>query len=220
MEGLMRFSDRESAVQALYERMALIIHQACLSHGSASVLLSGGSTPLPVYQKLFQSKIDFRQTRFGLVDDRFVPLNHPSSNEGNLRNLFKHRTDVHFVGMVSDPENYAGSIEHCAADYQPFHHGTMAILGMGNDGHFASLFPSDEPSMEGLNAKDPGIIGTNAPSEPRQRISTNLPFLFSFQHRILFITGEDKLVKLEQSKQELTPIAYIFDELTEIYYAP
>jgi 6-phosphogluconolactonase len=220
MEGLMHFSDRESAVQALYERMALIIHQACLSHGSASVLLSGGSTPLPVYEKLFQSTQDFSRTLFGLVDDRFVPINHPSSNEGNLRNLFKHRTDVQFVGMVSDPENYAGSIEHCAVNYQPFHHGTMAILGMGNDGHFASLFPSDEPSVEGLTTEHPGIIGTNAPSDPKQRISTNLPFLLSFQHRILFITGEDKLVKLEQSKKEHTPITYIFDQLTEIYYAP
>jgi len=220
MEGLMHFANRESAVQALYERMDSIIHETCRSQGSASVLLSGGSTPLPVYEKLFQSTQDFSQTHFGLVDDRFVPINHPSSNEGNLRNLFKHRTDVHFVGMVSDSENYRKSIEHCAADYKSFHHGTIAILGMGNDGHFASLFPSDNPSMEGLTADHLGIIGTNAPSEPRQRISTNLPFLLSFQHRILFITGEDKFVKLEQSKREITPIAYIFDQLTEIYYAP
>ncbi|NBP29663.1 MAG: hypothetical protein EBV23_08815 [Flavobacteriia bacterium] len=55
MEGLMHFANRESAVQALYERMESIIHETCRSQGAASVLLSGGSTPLPVYEKLFQS---------------------------------------------------------------------------------------------------------------------------------------------------------------------
>jgi 6-phosphogluconolactonase len=154
------------------------------------------------------------------VDDRFVPVNDPASNEGVIRNIFKNQADFTLEPMVGNPMDYAQTIAQCHQTYLKFVHGDVILLGMGGDGHFASLFPNDGPSTEGLLASEACCLGTNAPSHPTKRISTNLAFIKSIEHRILLITGKDKLEKLRVSSTERTPISYIVDTLTEIYYAP
>ena len=220
MERLISFASREEAFTRLAQRILELINKAHETKGSATVLLSGGSTPMPVYEKLSVSNVDFSSIEFGLVDDRFVPANDPASNEGVIRNIFKNQADFTLEPMVGNPMDYAQSIAQCHQTYLKFVHGDVILLGMGGDGHFASLFPNDGPSTEGLLASESCCLGTNAPSHPTKRISTNLAFIKSIEHRILLITGKDKLEKLKASSTERTPISYIVDNLTEIYYAP
>ena len=220
MERLISFASREEAFTSLAQRILELIRKAQETKGSASVLLSGGGTPMPVYEKLSVSNADFSKIAFGLVDDRFVPANDPASNEGVIRDIFKNQPDFRIESMVGNPMDYAQSIAQCHQTYLKFVHGDVIILGMGGDGHFASLFPNDGPSTEGLLASEASCLGTNAPSHPTKRISTNLAFIESIEHRILLITGKDKLGKLKASSTEGTPISYIVDKLTEIYYAP
>ena len=220
MERLISFSSREEAFDSLAQRISELINKAQETKGNATVLLSGGGTPMPVYEKLSDSSLDFSKVEFGLVDDRFVPVSDPASNEGVIRNIFKHQPDFSLESMVPNPDDYEQSIAQCHQTYQKFVHGDIILLGMGGDGHFASLFPNDEPSEKGLLATECGCLGTNAPSHPTKRISTNLAFINSIEHRILLITGTDKLDKLKASPVERTPISYLVDALTEIYYAP
>ena len=220
MERLISFASREEAFTSLAQRISELIRKAQESKGSASVLLSGGGTPMPVYKELSVSNVDFSKIAFGLVDDRFVPANDPASNEGVIRDIFKNQPDFKIEPMVGNPMDYAQSIAQCHQTYLKFVHGDVILLGMGGDGHFASLFPNDGPSTEGLLASEAYCLGTNAPSHPTKRISTNLAFIESIEHRILLITGKDKLEKLKASSTEGTPISYIVDKLTEIYYAP
>ena len=220
MERLISFASREEAFTSLAQRILELIRKAQETKGSASVLLSGGGTPMPVYEKLSVSNADFSKIAFGLVDDRFVPANDPASNEGVIRDIFKNQPDFRIESMVGNPMDYAQSIAQCHQTYLKFVHGDVILLGMGGDGHFASLFPNDGPSTEGLLASEASCLGTNAPSHPTKRISTNLAFIESIEHRILLITGKDKLGKLKASSTEGTPISYIVDKLTEIYYAP
>ena len=220
MERLISFASREEAFTSLAQRISELIRKAQETKGTASVLLSGGGTPMPVYEKLSVSNADFSKIAFGLVDDRFVPANDPASNEGVIRDIFKNQPDFRIESMVGNPMDYAQSIAQCHQTYLKFVHGDVIILGMGGDGHFASLFPNDGPSTEGLLASEASCLGTNAPSHPTKRISTNLAFIESIEHRILLITGKDKLGKLKASSTEGTPISYIVDKLTEIYYAP
>jgi 6-phosphogluconolactonase len=220
MERLISFASREEAFTRLAQRISELISKAQETKGSATVLLSGGSTPMPVYEKLSVSNVDFSNIEFGLVDDRFVPVQDPASNEGIIRNIFKNQADFTLEPMVGNPMEYAQSIAQCHQTYLKFVHGDVILLGMGGDGHFASLFPNDGPSTEGLLASEACCMGTNAPSHPTKRISTNLAFIKSIEHRILLITGKDKLEKLKASSTEGTPISYIVDNLTEIYYAP
>jgi 6-phosphogluconolactonase len=220
MERLISFASREEALSSLALRITELIIKAQESKGIAKVLLSGGGTPMPVYEKLSDSSLDFSMIEFGLVDDRFVPVQDPASNEGVIRNIFKNQADFSLEPMVQNPQDYAQSIAQCHQTYLKFIHGDIILLGMGGDGHFASLFPNDKPSTDGLLSKECGCLGTNAPSHPTKRISTNLAFIESIEHRILLITGKDKLDKLKASSTEGTPISYIVDKLTEIYYAP
>jgi 6-phosphogluconolactonase len=220
MERLISFASREEAFTSLAQRISELIRKAQQTKGSATVLLSGGGTPMPVYEKLSVSNADFSNIVFGLVDDRFVPVSDPASNEGVIRNIFKNQADFTLERMVGNPLDYAQSIAQCNQTYLKFVHGDVILLGMGGDGHFASLFPNDGPSTEGLLASEASCLGTNAPSHPTKRISTNLAFIESIEHRILLITGKDKLEKLKASSTEGTPISYIVDKLTEIYYAP
>jgi 6-phosphogluconolactonase len=220
MERLISFASREEAFTRLAQRISELISKAQETKGSATVLLSGGSTPMPVYEKLSVSNVDFSNIEFGLVDDRFVPVQDPASNEAVIRNIFKNQADFILEPMVGNPLDYAQSIAQCHQTYLKFVHGDVILLGMGGDGHFASLFPNDGPSTEGLLASEACCLGTNAPSHPTKRISTNLAFIKSIEHRILLITGKDKLEKLKASSTEGTPISYIVDNLTEIYYAP
>ncbi|MFZ9583032.1 MAG: 6-phosphogluconolactonase [Crocinitomicaceae bacterium] len=220
MEGLIQFSSRTEAIEALSQRLSFLLLDRVSTKGTASLLLSGGSTPFPVYEKLVQCPIDYKRVTFGLVDDRFVGINDSSSNEGAIRRIFNGIPGFNLLGMVSNPMDYEESINQCNQLYQTFHHGDIALLGMGNDGHFASLFPDDEPSFIGLQTKDLACIGTSAPTHPVQRISCNASLLKSIKHRILLIFGDEKWEKLCASKEEKTPISYILDELTEIYFAP
>lgn len=220
MERLISFDSKEVAFDRLTQRIIALIEKAQETKGNARVLLSGGGTPMPVYEKLSESQLDFSKIAFGLVDDRFVPVQDPASNEGVIRNIFRNQPDFTLETMVENPQDYAESIAQCNQAYRQFINGDVILLGMGGDGHFASLFPNDEPSIEGLHATEYGCLGTNAPSHPTKRVSTNLAFIESIEHRILLITGKDKLEKLKASPAEKTPISYIVDNLTEIYYAP
>jgi 6-phosphogluconolactonase len=220
MERLISFASREEAFTRLAQRISELISKAQETKGSATVLLSGGSTPMPVYEKLSASNVDFSNIEFGLVDDRFVPVQDPASNEAVIRNIFKNQADFTLEPMVGNPLEYAQSIAQCHQTYLKFVHGDVILLGMGGDGHFASLFPNDGPSTEGLLTSEACCMGTNSPSHPTKRISTNLAFIKSIENRILLITGKDKLEKLKASSTERTPISYIVDNLTEIYYAP
>lgn len=220
MERLTSFASREEAFDALSARMEFIMSEKIAEKGMVKVLLSGGSTPLPVYQRLSLRGLNFSNVRFGLVDDRFVGVDDPASNEGVIRTLFNHVASFNLEGMVSNPLDYQESITRCHEAYRFFHEGDIALLGMGNDGHFASLFPHDESSMRGLTETQNACIGTTAPAHPVQRISCNLSFLKTIQHRILLIIGEDKKEKLLACHTEKTPISYILNDLTEIFYAP
>jgi 6-phosphogluconolactonase len=220
MERIISFASREKALISLVLRIKELIIKAQESKGIAKVLLSGGGTPIPVYEMLSDSSLNFSKIEFGLVDDRFVPIQDKASNEGVIRKIFNNQSDFSLESMVLYPKDYTQSIAHCNQTYLKFIHGDVILLGMGGDGHFASLFPNDESSSKGLLANEYGCLGTNAPSHPTKRISTNLALIESIEHRILLITGKDKLDKLKASSKERTPISYIVDNLTEIYYAP
>lgn len=220
MERLKTFTNRNEAIKALASHIIQLIEEKQEIQNDSYILLSGGSTPLPLYKLLAESSIDFSKLTFGLVDERFVPVNAPQSNEGMIREIFQNQPSFQCIGMVTNDQNIKESIENCQSTYPKFIGADLVILGMGSDGHFASLFPNDEASLEGLKGTNPQVLATYAPVYPNHRISCNLALLKTIKNRILLITGEEKLNKLKLCSEEGSPISYIFDSLTDIYYAP
>ena len=115
-------------------RIHSILSNAIKNKGSASFIASGGSSPVPIFKDLSTSNLDWANIEVTLVDDRFVNKSHVDSNEKLLNEnlLVNKASNASFISLKSDPSE-VHKIK------QPF---DLMLLGMGEDAHFASLFPS------------------------------------------------------------------------------
>jgi len=195
-----------------------VIKSAIQQFGDARILLSGGSTPIGLYAKLAASNIEWSKVKIGLVDERFVPLNHPSNNEKMIRTQFTAANPI-VISMVQDSENRESNLSLVSIQYEPFIERTdFCLLGMGEDGHTASLFPTDPNSEENLNNDFIGFVNTQAPVEPTNRISCSKELLLKSTHLAVMLIGENKLTVFNQAKDAKYPISYFTSSLV-VYYA-
>ena len=164
-------------------------------HGNCLIGLSGGSTPKPVYQMLAKEKgIDWGRVTLFLVDDRYVPSTHEDSNQHLVRTtLLQH---LHVQRHVIFPHTHL-PLEECVTNYDERlsevlikDTADIVVLGMGDDGHIASLFP---PVTE--EAFEPELFAIHTTTERfnvRDRISVTLPVLVKSKMSVFLLKGEEK----------------------------
>jgi 6-phosphogluconolactonase len=220
LERMIEFESKAALEQALAQAIAAALKEAIAAKGEATLLLSGGSTPSGVYALLSQAELPWEQVKVGLVDERFVSHSSSFSNfkligETLLQNKAKAAT---LVSMVSDESDYEGNLRQIEDAYRIFTDTDVCLLGMGPDGHTASIFPNDAASAAANTATSCLLSNTNAPAEPTQRITCNGPLLRRSKHLFLMITGTQKKEILAQSEQLQLPIAAFQTALTETYY--
>lgn len=210
--------------QALEKELALAIahelKQAIKEFGNARLLLSGGSTPAQLYALLSGVQLDWSNVLVGLVDERFVPISHPASNEALLIQTIQQNEarDVRIVSMVADASDEAMNLVHVNKTYQPFMERTdVVLLGMGEDGHTASLFPGDKRSEVLLHSTAIGIFSTTAPVAPENRVTCSTEMLLKARSLFLMIVGEAKLTVFQSAEENTYPIAHFKDKLTTFY---
>lgn len=210
--------------QALEKELALAIahelKQAIKEFGNARLLLSGGSTPAQLYALLSGVQLDWSNVLVGLVDERFVPISHPASNEALLIQTIQQNEarDVRIVSMVADASDEVMNLVHVNKTYQPFMERTdVVLLGMGEDGHTASLFPGDKRSKELLHSTAIGIFSTTAPVAPENRVTCSTEMLLKATTLFLMIVGEAKLTVFQTAEENTYPIAHFKDKLTTFY---
>lgn len=214
-----KFKSKEEAIEQLRLVTIEALKASNEKTGFSTMLLSGGGTPGPLYSELNRTYKEFEKTTIGLVDERFVPVSNEHSNERLIRNLISHSDKI--IGMVHDEDNYSQNINIAQKHYEIFKDKLdVVILGMGPDGHTASLFPNDPSSEQILANNDIGLFNTNAPSIPTRRITCSKQMLLNAKHIFLLIFGEEKLNILENSNLNL-PIHVLLKERNdiEIYYA-
>lgn len=184
----------QSLGRAVAERLQLALKHA----GVASLVVSGGSTPAPVLRYLAGVDIDWSGVCVTLADERWVPPAHPDSNETLVRDtlLQDKASSARFIALYREGLSDEQVLQHVAADVQGMHQPfSVVMLGMGGDGHTASLFP-DAPSQE-LSAamaldNDETVAFLHPASVSQRRISLTRACLLNSEHRFLHITGAGK----------------------------
>jgi 6-phosphogluconolactonase len=217
---MIEFDSKAALEHALVAAMASALNTAIEEKGAATLLLSGGSTPSGVYALLSEQDLPWDKVTVGLVDERFVGPTSPYSNFKLIGEtlLQKQAKATTLLTMVLDETDYMENLQKVAATYRIFTDTDVCLLGMGPDGHTASIFPNDAASSNANIAIDGILSNTNAPATPTQRITCNGPLLRRSKYLFLMITGAQKKEILTQSEQLQLPIATFKTALTETYY--
>lgn len=170
--------------------------------GRARFMATGGSTPVACYEALSDWPLDWSRVDVALTDDRFVPPSSRDSNEGLVRKhlLRGPAAAASFTPLWSD----AASPEDAAARAEPSIRALLpmdaVVLGVGEDGHIASLFPHSPELAEGLDPRSPRlVIGVPKAGLPpwAPRISLTLAALLNARLIVVLIAGEAKKQAVE-----------------------
>lgn len=197
------FTSKEALVQAFVPWCLKHLQSSVDTYGSGRILLSGGGTPGPAYRQMNIDCAFLDQLEIGLVDERYVALGSEFSNERLIRTCFSNAPDASVKGMVHTIDDYWKNLELLDKAYAHFSERTdVVVLGMGPDGHTASIFPHDDASNAALQTKK-DFLNTTAPTAPQQRITCSLELLSKAQHIALIITGKQKLDVLENNTLQL-----------------
>jgi 6-phosphogluconolactonase len=162
------------------------------------VVLTGGSTPRHAYEVAAELEPDWSRAHLWWGDERCVPPEDERSNYGMaksalLDHLGKPPAAVHRIPGELGREAGAGEYARELAGVGPF---DLVLLGLGPDGHIASLFPN----FPTLDVTDRDVVGTEAGHEPFvDRISLTLPRLRNTQELVFLVTGEDKAYAVARS---------------------
>ena len=143
-------------------------------------MVSGGNTPRQCFEVLSNAQIPWARVDISLSDERDVPSDHPASNERMLREtlLVNFAQEGIFTPLM--PQTH-----------KPLQHFACVLIGMGEDGHFASLFPDSPEVDEGLTCSA-GAIRVSTPSSDYSRISATLNTITESDLIVLLIFGEAK----------------------------
>lgn len=211
------FPNREALYDAAASVLVAALTDAVAERGQAGFAATGGSTPAPVYDRLAKLTAPWDKITVTLTDERCVPPTEPSSNEGLVRrHLLVDKAakaafaPLHFDGLAQG--DAADNAQEGVAQALPF---GAVLLGVGPDGHFASLFPGNPVLEAGLDPKSERTViavppGSPAPDLPR--ISLTFQALIQASLIVLLVTGEAKKTLLEGPVDPSLPIAAILNQ--------
>ena len=191
--SLREFADAPSQAAALAEATRACLEQALRERGQAVLAVSGGRSPIPLFARLRELELDWSRVTLTLVDERLVPVGHPDSNEGLVReHLLQGRAaKARLLGLATDPALDLGEcVRRAARTVPPV---DLALLGMGDDGHTASLFAGAAGIEVALDPDNPDrYVGVVPPVAPHARISMSLSALLHCRDLLLSIAGPGK----------------------------
>ncbi len=198
--------------------------------GRASLVVSGGSTPLPFFKQMSRADLDWSKLDVTLADERWVDEQHEDSNARFVKEHFltgaAAKATFYSLYRDGDPRFSLGEIQRSLTEMvQPF---SVVILGMGGDGHTASLFPETEGLEQALDLDTQVDLAILKPATvPQTRISLTRAALLRSRYRYLHITGQQKYdvleAALEENDDKPLPIASFFEKHLppiSVYWAP
>lgn len=196
--------DLPSCIDSLARDIARHIQARLQTAPTFTLAVSGGRSPIPLFERLAELELDWTRLRLRLVDERYVPPSHPDSNESLVRRhlLRGPAADADFRGLYQEGASIDAAVAAANADAQAI---DLALLGMGDDGHMASLFPGAAQLEAALAAGAACYLHVTPPQAPHERISLSLAALRACDHLILYIAGAQKLAVLRAAESRPDP---------------
>jgi 6-phosphogluconolactonase len=216
----------DQLAQALALRIAAELKQAITERGRAVLAVSGGRSPIALFQSLSRIALDWSQVTVTLVDDRCVPCTHEASNALLVRThlLQGEAARAQLLALVPQAQTPLPPLQALrdAAD-QALHDlgpADVMVLGMGSDGHTASLFPGATELAAALDERNPRTciaLSPNPlpPEAPYPRLTQTLAHILSSRQLLLPVAGADKLATLERAlaqRTEALPISFVLHQ--------
>ena len=220
----------DEAVHAVASLVGELSAASIHEHGRFTIALAGGSTPRPVYQLLatppYASAIDWKLWHVFWGDERCVPPDHPDSNyrmsaEALLNHVPVVTSQVHRVHGEDEPTEaaaaYEQTIEDAFAPSEP--QLDLVLLGVGHDGHTASLFPGTEAIKEQTR-----LVADNwVPHLNAHRITTTFPLINAARHVAILATDAGKAAAVKRAMQpeptdEAPPIALVHPKGNDVQW--
>ena len=190
------FASEQELVNALAKEVAGSLSQAIEQDGCAALVVSGGRTPVVLFQQLSSTVLDWSKVLITLADERWVAPHHPDSNEKLVRThlLMNRAKQAQFVSLKNNASSARlgqVALAEALADLPDVF--TVVMLGMGDDGHTASLFPGASTLEIALNRQNPlPCQWIQPPDAPHERMTLTLSRLLAAKKIFLHFTGAKK----------------------------
>lgn len=214
-----RYDNRQQLLADLLEHVTGILGDAVEAKGKASMLLSGGTTPGALYEQMSEVDLPWDKIWFGPTDERWVDPAHEASNEKLVRETLRKNkaASTNYVGHKSDfpdpASGLAATMDQIKALPEPY---DIVLLGMGTDGHVASLFPcsADTPAaLDPANENSCHPINRGGDEVPRMTMTLNQ--LLKADRIFLFFYGDEKAGVFAEALKEKTgglPVSHILHQ--------
>jgi 6-phosphogluconolactonase len=223
--------DAAAFAEAVAGDLGFIVESALDARGSALLALSGGKTPFPAYEKLAAQKLDWKRVVIVPVDDRLVEVTDPLSNVGQLAKIFMPK-GARVIPLCTDNKDVAAAGNAADARLKDLSWPPdVVLLGVGGDGHTASIFPGpdyqaalDAPKVRRAIGVTPDPMPSDAPVP---RVTLTRAAILQARALMLALTGADKRAVVEQAiadgASSAKPIGRVLaeaEQAIDIHWAP
>lgn len=219
-------TDRVKLASQLAERIAEQLRDDIATEGNASLVVSGGSTPVAMFEQLSLLALDWSRVVVTLADERWLEPEHEHSNTGLVqRHLLQNRAAAaRFIPLWQAGSTAEDAVTACNERLSALGKCiSVLVLGMGNDGHTASLFPCSADLQPAL-ASHLDCAAVNPSSAPWPRMTLTPKRLLNSRLRVLHLCGEDKLDTLAHALNindpDTLPVSLFLQQPLEIFWAP
>ncbi|CEG58062.1 6-phosphogluconolactonase [Legionella fallonii] len=223
------FSDATLLHSDLVAQIKHVLEQAITQRGYAYLVVSGGRTPVELFKLLAQTQIQWEKVTITLTDERCVGMEDKDRNERLVRNyLLQHEAKrAKFISLFDEHINITESIQNASNIIAALPTFDVVILGMGEDGHTASLFPCSKELTYGLDDNAEAVFLVTPQTASHQRVSLSKNRLLDSRIIFLHLIGPKKRSIFNQALAEYDPLsmpirAFLNNQSTNMHvmYAP
>jgi 6-phosphogluconolactonase len=217
--NLIEYPDRDLMMMDLASKIAGEIGSSLRGHDRASLCVPGGTTPGPMFDALCAADLPWDRVHVFLTDERWVPETSERSNTRLVRErlLVDRAAAARLVPLHVEGMEIEAAIPRLTETLRAELPISVLLLGMGTDGHTASLFPGADRLAEAMASDAPPLMAITAPGTPEPRLTLTLPVLHRAMSTHVLIVGAEKREALEAARRKKpmeAPIAAILPDAT------